>query len=323
MKKLRSLICAAVVTALAATTIITTSAVTLPEGSSMGLDLLPESTDELIAGTDCDGGFIPTLDENGLSLEYTEEGEAHSFTQAIFMVGEEINVNEMPNIRIKTHFTRTTDEVNLPRVNLRINYTNSLGESNYLMMSYLDDVFEISDAGAINVDTEATINFFELLNEQNMLTVDGLVMIDEVSYWMGGDAGLVLTYDYLYFEEGTPTLNGEETTTSELLGSSESSAAATSSAADDESSAAASSTGSSAATSSRASTSSRAGTSSSNDEDMTMWIVIGAVAAVVVIAVIVLIVVKTKKSSGEKTDGASDGEADEKKDDEKKDDEEK
>lgn len=317
MKKLRSLICAAVVTALAATTIITTSAVTLPEGSSMGLDLLPESTDELIAGTDCDGGYIATLDDNGLSLEYTEEGEAHGFSQAIFAIGEEINVNEMPNIRIKTHFTSPADEENLPRVNLRINYTNSLGESNYLMMSYLDDVFEVSDSGAINVDTEATINFFELLNEQNMLTVDGLIMIDEISYWIGGDAGLVLTYDYLYFEEGTPTLNGEETTTSELLGSGESSAAATSSADDDESSAAASSASSSAATSSRASTSSRR-TTTNDDNNMVMWIVIGVVAAVVVIAVIVLIVVKTKKSSGDKTDGTSDGEGAEKKDDEEK-----
>lgn len=290
MKKLRLLLSAVVITAIAATTVITTTAA-IPEGSKIGLNLLPESVDELYPGNGSEDGYIPELDDNGLSLTYTEAGEANGFVQVKFTYGEAVNLNNAPNIRLKTHFTRTDPEENPPRVNLRVNYTTSSGESNYIMISQMTDLFETNN-GSINTDLEATINFFELLYKNDLLTPDGVVIIDEVSYWMGGDAGLVLTYDYLYFEEGTPTIDGQETSTSELF-SSTSSAAST----------AASGNASSAASSSRASSSSRT-TNNNNDDNMVMWIVIGVAAAVVIIVVIVLIVVKTKKS------GASEESAD-------------
>ena len=194
MKKLRLLLSAIVITALAVTTIITTTAA-IPDGSEIGLNLLPESVDELYPGNGSEDGYTAALDDNGLALTFTEAGEANGFVQVKYTFGEAVNLNQAPIIRIKTHFTRTDPEENLPRVNLRINYTTSTGESNYIMISTMDDIFEVTN-GSINTDIDTTINVFELLYNNDLLTPDGVIIIDEVSYWMGGDAGLVLTYDY-------------------------------------------------------------------------------------------------------------------------------
>ena len=295
MKKLRLLLSAVVITALAATTVITTTAA-IPDGSEIGLNLLPESVDELVPGNGSEDGYTATLDDNGLALTFTEAGEANGFVQVIYKYGEAVNLNDSPNIRLKTHFTRTDPEVNAPRVNLRINYTTTTGESNYIMISTMDDLFEITN-GSISTDLDATINFFELLYNNDLLTPDGVVVIDEISYWMGGDAGLVLTYDYLYFEKGTPTINGEETSTSELFSATSSAASTTAS----------NSTSSTASSASKASSSKTAGSSSKDDNNMVMWIVIGAAAAVVVIVVIIIIAVKAKKS-GAAADNTDDDE---------------
>ena len=109
MKKLRLLLSAVVISALAATTLISTTAA-IPDGSEMGVNLLPESADEIYPGTGCEDGYTNTLDENGYAMTLTEAGETHGFTQSIYSIGEAVNVNECPNIRIKTHFTRTDPE---------------------------------------------------------------------------------------------------------------------------------------------------------------------------------------------------------------------
>ena len=60
MKKLRLLLSAIVITALAVTTIITTTAA-IPDGSEIGLNLLPESVDELYPGNGSEDGYTCLL----------------------------------------------------------------------------------------------------------------------------------------------------------------------------------------------------------------------------------------------------------------------
>ncbi len=289
MKKLRILICALVVLSMAAASVFCMGAA-LPEGSEMVLDLLPTAAGDVDPYPDHDDRYDPSVEDGSYSMTLLAAGanpspELTSFAASIYEIGAEVNINEAPNIRFKSHFTNATGESD-PRVNLAITFT-SAGTEGSIRISDLTDVFDVAETktgAAIITDQEKTINFYELVDSMDMLPSDGIVTIDRVTFFMGGDEGLVLTYDYLYFEKGTPTINGEEVTSTAPV----SSAASVSS----------STPGSSTSSSTPASSQNAVSPNYGDDEnaDLVLYIVIGVAAALIVIGIVVFIIVKSKKS---------------------------
>lgn len=283
MKKLRSIICVLVALSLAAMQIVCASAA-VPEDAV--INLLPEDASAMVplnghethySDEVIDGSYAMTLLADGAVTSGNETNFAQS---EYYLGGITVDINKTPVIKFKSHFTLPENSQFKPRINIRITCTAEGQQTNLWASIGLADYFDVND-NSINTDQDTTINLYEALDRLDMIPVSGSITVDQIDFCMGGDEGLVLTIDYMYFAEATPTVDGSEVNVTAV-------SSAPASVTDDTSSV-------------TAKTSSPAKT---NDDGSgaALYVVIGVAAVLIVAGVVIFIVVKSRGSKAPKAE---------------------